>query len=378
MRLTASIGASLALGAMLVASAAVSAQDPAASPEPAATPIPQSPGTQVAVVILGRSNDLGANQAVTAGAKQGVAKIGAPAPKVEELDGSGDVAKLFRKLADNGAIAIVTGPGLDEETAWAAQANTFVRFIGVDQAPPCLTPEGLADTSDRCEGDAGALIPNLTILQYAEDQAGYLAGIAAASMSPNGRVAAIGGISTCASCVRYLQGFELGARSVDPDIEVAIAHVTDTDEQVGFDDAATGRAFARAFIDVFQPDVLMAGTGATGRGVIDAACEAGILAIGVDIDQASAHPRAASCILTSAKKSLARSVESSVVGIAADATRGGIDRWDASRGGVGWEPFRDELDAQVPFGLDRQLDDALAAIARGSVQTCPEDCGTPD
>jgi basic membrane protein A and related proteins len=373
MRLTFPKAAPLVLGALLLGASAVSAQDPA----PTATPVPQLPEALIAVATLGPDDDRGINQAVAAGAIQGAARIGASEPRIEDLSDVPDPVASLRELAAEGVRVIVAAPGLDAATAEAAQQSPDVRFIGVDHVPPCITLEGLPDAGGRCEGDVGALIPNYTVLGYAEDQAGYLAGVAAASLSTNGRVGAIGGIPTCVPCIRYMQGFELGARSVDPGIEVSFGFVTDTDDQVAFHDAATGRAFARAFIDVYEPDVLLAGSGVTGEGMMDAACDAGILAVGVDVDQVEAYPRAARCILTSARKELARSVEASVIGVAAGTTRGGIDRWDAAREGVSLAPFHD-VAGLVPPALPGRLEDAWEQVSGGRVRTCPERCGTLD
>ena len=46
-------------------------------------------------------------------------------------------------------------------------------------------------------------------------------------------------------------------------------------------------------------DIVLAATGGSSPGVIQAACDAGILAIGTDVDRAIEHPRTAGCVLTS-------------------------------------------------------------------------------
>ena len=45
------------------------------------------------------------------------------------------------------------------------------------------------------------------------------------------------------------------------------------------------QGFAQNFIKANKPDVLFAVAGATGNGVLDAACAAKIYAVGVDVDQ---------------------------------------------------------------------------------------------
>ncbi len=123
-------------------------------------------------------------------------------------------------------------------------------------------------------------------INYPEDQAGYLAGIVAASATKSGIIGAIGGVALCGPCIRYIQGYELGAKSVNPDIKVKVAWVTASDFVKGFYDQAGGKTFGEQFIKQNPGiDVLFQVAGKTGNGVIDAACAAGINAIGVDVDQ---------------------------------------------------------------------------------------------
>ena len=125
---------------------------------------------------------------------------------------------LIKNLVDQGYQIIVTaGFNLGVETTKAAHENPDIWFIGVDQGPPCVTPEGLPDTKFACAGDAATLLPKFVAISYQEDQAGYLAGMIAASVSETGKLGAIGGITLCGPCIRYIQGFELGAKSINPD-----------------------------------------------------------------------------------------------------------------------------------------------------------------
>ena len=152
---------------------------------------------------------------------------------------------------------------------------------------------------------------------FAEDQAGYLAGIVAAYASKNNTIGAIGGTTLCAPCVRYIQGYELGAKSVKPDIKVKTAYVTNDFSAAAFNDPAGGKAFAETFIKTNKPDVLFQVAGKTGNGVLEAACAAKIYGIGVDVDQwVSLGAPGNACIITSAEKQLVKAVSAAIVGIA--------------------------------------------------------------
>ena len=85
-------------------------------------------------------------------------------------------------------------------------------------------------------------------------------------------IGAIGGTTLCASCVRYIQGYELGAKSIKPNIKVKSAYVTNDFSAAAFNDPAGGKTFAETFIKTNKVDVLFQVAGKTGNGVLEAAC----------------------------------------------------------------------------------------------------------
>ena len=153
--------------------------------------------------------------------------------------------------------------------------------------------------------DPKTVAPNYISIDFQEDQAGYLAGIVAASVSKSGTIGAIGGTTLCAPCVRYIQGYALGAQSVNPSVVVKTAYVTNDFSNKAFNDPVGGKKFGQSFITTNKVDVLFQVAGKTGNGILDAACDASIYGIGVDVDQALSYPNAAKCIVTSAEKHLA-------------------------------------------------------------------------
>src|SRR5260370_22827817 len=119
-----------------------------------------------------------------------------------------------------------------------------------------------------CSGDVAKLLPKYIAINYAEDQAGYLAGIVAASATKSNVIGAVGGVSLCGPCIRYMQGYELGAKSVNPAITVKSAFVSDSDFKVGFADQAAGKTFGDQFITQNKGlDVLFQVAGLTGNGL---------------------------------------------------------------------------------------------------------------
>ena len=312
-------------------------------PRPACPPAPSSgasasPATHsdldIGVVTdVGTLNDKNVNEYAYVGAQQGAAAIDADPPAVVVPTSDALYAPLIRAMADQQFDIIVsTGPDLIPATAAAAKSNPDIWFIGVDQAP-CIDAAGGYDPRMKdCSGDIATLLPNYIAIDYAEDQAGYLAGIVAASATKSNIIGAIGGVSTCGPCVRYMQGFALGAGSVDPAIKVRTAFVSPGDKAVGFGDHAAGKEVRRPNSSPGTPGSTccsrspgLTGSGSlTGDGVIDAACAARIGVIGVDVDQHESYPASQACILTSAEKHFAVSVADSIVAISGGQAKPGL------------------------------------------------------
>ena len=271
---------------------------------------------------------------------------------------------------------VTVGFNLAGATGTAAVANKNTTFIGVDQSPICIKADGSQDFTFPCPADSTTIAPNYTSLAFQEDQAGYLAGIVAAGTSKSGTIGAIGGTSICAPCVRYIQGYELGAKSVNSSIKVVSAYVTNDFSAAAFQDQAGGKTFAENFLAQNKDvDVLFQVAGLTGNGVLDAACAANIKGIGVDVDQFLSYPNAAPCLLTSAEKHLELAVSSALEAKAAGTLKAGTTLYDAKNDGIGVSPGHDNASAWAP-DAQTKIDAALAGMKDGSLKTCPDKCGS--
>jgi basic membrane protein A len=271
---------------------------------------------------------------------------------------------------------VTTGPEAIPSVVAMAKANKGIWFIGVDQAP-CVGAAGALDPKGVCAGDIAKILPRYMAITYAEDQAGYLAGIVAASATRSGVIGAIGGTSTCGPCVKYMQGYILGAKSVMPTAKVNTGFVSVNDARLGFSDQLAGNTYATAFIKanagldvLFQVADRTDVGGLTGNGIIDAACAAGIKVIGVDVDQHQAYPASQACILTSAEKSVSASVSDSIVAIAAMTAVGGLTTYNVANEGISISPFYAAAD-KLQAGTDARIAAALGAMKAGSLVTCP-------
>jgi basic membrane lipoprotein Med (substrate-binding protein (PBP1-ABC) superfamily) len=209
--------------------------------------------------------------------------------------------------------------------------------------------------------------PNVTSQQWADEQAGYLAGIAAATTADTGTVAFLGTIRTAAGQEDYRAGFEAGVHAVDPDITVMSAYLVDFGYRRPIDAPHGARNVAGMLYDA-GADVIFHVAGRSAVGVLDAA--SGMArnhrwAIGVETDQwQSATTRQRPHILTS----IIRRFDVQIHGIIADYLDDSLDpgahRLTAADGVIGYASSGDALSAQTRASLNR----AIQQLASGEIE----------
>lgn len=123
---------------------------------------------------------------------------------------------------------------------------------------------------------------NLAGMEFAFDEGSYLAGMAAASVSKTGKLGCIGG-TELPPVKKSFAAFELGARAVNPDVTVLVAYLGN------WDDISAGKEQALAQVGR-GVDVIFQNADAAGLGVIQAARERKVLAIGANANQNGVAP----------------------------------------------------------------------------------------
>lgn len=158
------------------------------------------------------------------------------------------------------------------------------------------------DSPDFSAGD----FPNILAITYQTSTAAYLAGYAAAKVSKTGKIGEILGVEGT-TILEFAVGFEQGAKAANPDVEVVRA-VAGT-----FTDPAKGKELALAQF-AQGVDVVFPIAGGTGIGALQAARDEGLMAVGVDSDQAAifseTDPAQSEVILTSVEKKVGDSLVS--------------------------------------------------------------------
>jgi basic membrane protein A len=191
-------------------------------------------------------------------------------------------------------------------------------------------------------------------LVFAEQQAGYLAGVAAATTAGSGAVSAVGGQKVPA-VVAFLAGYRAGAKATGAQVRVIEGYSEDFVDQAKCKEVALTQLEAGS-------KVVFAAAGGCGLGALQAAKEHGAWGIGVDSDQSFLGPY----ILTSATKKVDVAVSDTVAKVVDGTFEGGGNTlYDIANDGVGYgkvserAPDRDALIAK--------LDDVSKQIADGDI-----------
>ncbi len=128
--------------------------------------------------------------------------------------------------------------------------------------------------------------PNVMSVTYATHEGSYLAGIIAAMRSKTGTIAFVGGMNI-PTIEKFQVGFEEGAKSVNPNINIIVKYIGN--DGSAWSDPATAKALTLDAI-ANGADVCYHAAGGSGLGMIEACKEKGVWAIGVNLDQEAVAP----------------------------------------------------------------------------------------
>jgi basic membrane protein A len=253
---------------------------------------------------VGRFNDKGFNQNQLTGLKFAKAHIAGLETSTAESHSAGDYLPNFAAMARRG-VNIVIGAGF----LLAAQENTVAK-----QFPN--TKFAITDYSAFAPPFSGKT-KNVEGLTYATQENSYLIGCLAGLMvkkqGGDQTIGVVGGVKI-PPVDSFLAGYKAGAKKCNAGIKVLIGYSQD------FIDQAKCKTVAQNQIDAgSQVEFNVAGP--CGLGTLDAAKEASIWGIGVDVDQSYLGKH----ILTSAVKRVDRGVYLAIKGAEAGQFQGGKD-----------------------------------------------------
>jgi basic membrane protein A len=290
------------------------------------------------VTDIGGLNDRGFNALANDGLERAKDELGVDG-RVFISDAASDYVPNLTRAARDG-YDLVVGVGFLMGDALASVAAQFpeTSFAIVDF--PFAALEGMP--------------PNARGLVFAEQEAGYLAGVAAATVADGAAVSAVGGQAVPA-VVAFLAGYEAGARATDDSLR------TLEDYSQDFVDQAKCKELALKQIQAGSQAVFAA-AGGCGLGALQATKERDIWGIGVDNDQSFLGPH----ILTSATKKVDVAVFDTIQAVVDGSFEGGADTlYDVANGGVGYGEV--SPDAPDRDALIETLDDVSQQIADGQI-----------
>lgn len=263
--------------------------------------------------------------------------------------------------------------------ATVAEENPEKKFILVDSFP-----------SDA-EGNE-VEVENVYAMQFAEQESGFFAGVAAALETKTGKVAVVNGVAY-PSNVNYQYGFESGVNYASKNLG-ATAEVVELPSYAGtdvtganvggnysgnFSDEATGKVIGNALIQQ-GVDVIFVAAGASGNGVFTAAKESNgaAMVIGCDVDQYDDGANGDSnIILTSVLKNMAVNVERQLNAIVDGSFKGGNYTLYADTDSTGY--VSEEGRQQMSADTISMLDELYPKVKDGTIKPASNFNGyTPD
>ncbi len=288
-----------------------------------------------------------------------IEKNGGDVTPVQET--SGDVAASVKKVADIVAdYDVIVACGFQfAGIGPIAEENPDTKFILVDSYPNDGDPKEPKDME----------LDNVYAMQFAEQESGFFAGVAAALETKTGKVAVVNGIAF-PSNVNYQYGFEAGVnyaiKHLDAKAEIvelpSYAGTDVTKNKVGgnyigdFNDEATGKVVGNALIEQ-GVDIMFVAAGNSGNGVFTAAKEANdIFVIGCDVDQFNDGKSGdKNIILTSALKVMGMNVDKQLTNILDGKFKGenALLKADTDSTGYVKEEGRQQLKPETITELDK-------------------------
>ena len=289
------------------------------------------------VYDLGGKFDRSFNEAAYDGAERFKHETGIPYLEFE-ITNESQREQALRNLARRGA-TILIAVGFDQRSAVEAVARDFPQsqFVLIDEA--------------------AAPAPNVQSVKFREEEGSFLVGMLAARASKTHRIGFIGGMDI-PLIHKFACGYLQGARHVDAAIGY-IENMTGT-TPAAWNDPARGSELARTQFDR-GVDVVFVAAGGTNLGVLQAAHDAGKLAIGADADQNGIQPGS---VLTSMVKRVDNAVHDALKSAHDGSFHAGLLTLGLKEDGVGWalDSFNRPL---VSPAMQAEVEQAREAIGAG-------------
>jgi basic membrane protein A and related proteins len=291
---------------------------------------------------IGGLNDRSFNHLAFVGLQRAGRQLDVPT-RVVQSKSPADYIPNLSALARQG-YNLVIGVGFTEIQALAAVAKQFPK-----------THFAIVDVSNADEGH----LKNVQGLLFKEQEAGYLAGYAAALAAKargGNTVSSVGGQKQ-PPVDRYIAGYQAGAKAAFPGIKTLNGYSQDFANQAKCKEVALNQISGGSVV-VFQV------AGGCGLGALDAAKERNVWGVGVDADQAYLGPY----VLTSALKRVDTAVYDSIRDAKDGNFKGGQDTvYGIKDDGVGIGKFS----VKAPKDIPTKVEAVRKQILDGKISNIP-------
>lgn len=262
---------------------------------------------------------------------------------IETQDAKDYIPNVDSFVSEGVKVIVTSGFAMAQATNDAAKKYPDVFFIGTDQW-------------------YNEQLPNLAGLVFNEDQSGFLAGALAALMSKSGTVGGVYGTDVVPPVVYFREGYENGAKYINPNIKVLGAYHPGG-LATGFTDPQWGGETAATMMDQ-GADVIFGAGGKTGNGALEEASKRKVWAIGVDVDQYYTLPDSVKPYLLS---SAMKAIVPGVVDLIKKAEAGNFTSGQIF-GAAALAPYHD-TDGSIPQAVKDKIAEITKGIADGSIST---------
>ena len=351
------VGAIAAAAALVLTACAAAPDDEVETPDATETAdggeAPEAPVEDVdfkacMVSDFGGFDDASFNESAYNGLVRAANELGVETAEAESTSEADYGPNLEAQVAAGCDLIVTVGFLLADATEAAAAANPDVGFAIVDF--------GYEDPID-----------NIKPLFFETDEAAFLAGYAAASVTESGTLGTFGGMNIPTVSI-FMDGFLAGANHYN-EVKGADVSVLGWDGDTGsftgnFEELPAGQNMAQGFLDQ-GADIVMPVAGPVGEGAASAIQSAdGAWMIGVDSDWSQSTPQYADIMFTSVMKQISNAVfdtiEASMTEFSNAPYTGTLENE-----GVGLAPF---AEGTVSDEVVAELDELRAAIIAGEIE----------
>ncbi|MEZ0537337.1 BMP family protein [Caldicellulosiruptoraceae bacterium PP1] len=289
------------------------------------------------VTDVGGVNDKGFNQLAYEGMKRAEKELGVKTTLIQSKQMTDYVPNLSKLAEQKYDLVIAVGFLMHDAVVEVAGKYPNTKFLIID-----------SDITDKS---------NVTSAMFKTEQCGYLAGIASAELekakfgkTTGKNVFGVVGGMKIPPVDTFIAGYKAAVLSEIPNAKVIIKYTGK------FDDPATGKQVALSEISD-GADFVFQVAGQTGLGVIKAAEEKGVYAIGVDADQNYVSPKT---VITSAVKKVDVATYTVIKDTKEGNFKSGIVYFDLSNDGVGLAPFMEGVPKEVVDKVNSVAEDIKA------------------